>query len=451
MTRKPLADIASGRLPDAELGQNFADVCPPLDAQRALIEADRCYYCYDAPCIQACPTSINIPSFIKRIATDNLRGAATTILSANIFGGSCARVCPTEILCEGACVRNTQEDKPVEIGMLQRYATDWVYPQNAQLFQRAPDTGLHVAVVGAGPAGLACAHALSLQGHQVTVFDALAKPGGLNEYGIAAYKVPDFVQREIDWLLSIGGIEIRHGHKLGSNLGLDELRGSFAAVFIAVGLNAVHALGMQGETSAGVSDAVDFIAALRQAPRLSEVTVGRRVVIIGGGNTAIDACVQSKKLGADLVTLVYRRGPEQMSATCDEQAFAQTAGVKLLYWAQPTSIESTNGALSEVVFEHTQLGSDGRLQSTGEGFILQCDVLLKAIGQALELSALSGAEAPLHIHNGRIVVDANYATSQAGVWAGGDCVGGKVDLTVQAVEDGKRAARAIHQALTQRN
>ena len=205
MSRKPLADIAAGRLAPETLALNFDDVAPPLDRQGALLAAARCYYCYDAPCIQACPTGIDIPTFIRGIATDNLRGAADEILGANILGGMCARVCPTEILCEGDCVRNLDDDKPVQIGALQRYATDWVYRDGARLFERAPETGRRIAVVGAGPAGLSCAHQLARAGHQVTIFDANAKPGGLNEYGIAAYKVPGFAQREVDWLLSVGG------------------------------------------------------------------------------------------------------------------------------------------------------------------------------------------------------------------------------------------------------
>jgi dihydropyrimidine dehydrogenase (NAD+) subunit PreT len=448
MARKEIADVAAARLPAALLEKNFSDVAPPLDRQRALIEAQRCHYCYDAPCITACPTGIDIPSFIRSITTDNLRGAAETILDANIFGGICARVCPTEILCEGECVRNAPEEKPVEISALQRYATDWVFEANARLFERAPVTGKRVAVVGAGPAGLACAHALARQGHQVTVFEAREKAGGLNEYGIAAYKVPGFAEREVEWLLSIGGIEVRNGQTLGKNLWLEDLRGDHDAVFLGMGLAGVNALGLEGESQAGVRNAVDFIAELRQAPSLAALAVGRRVVVIGGGNTAIDAAVQSKKLGAETVTLVYRRGPEAMSATEVEQAFAQTEGVHVVHFAQPKRLLSQDGVLSGIEFEHTSIDAGGRLVGSGEHFSLAADSVLKAIGQILRVDGVSKSADVLALNKGRIRVDEQFATSVPGVWAGGDCVGGKVDLTVQAVEDGKRAARAIHAAIS---
>ncbi len=443
MTRLTHADIQAGRLPPDALARNFADVAPPLDRQQALLASQRCFYCYDAPCTTACPTGIDIPSFIKRIGTDNLKGAATDILSANILGGSCARVCPTEVLCEGACVRNKDDEKPVQIGALQRYATDWVYRDNAQLFERAPTTGKRIAVVGAGPAGLSCAHALARRGHEVTVFEARAKPGGLNEYGIAAYKVPDFAQAEIEWLLSIGGITLQHGYALGRNLSLTNLREGFHATFLGLGLGAVNALGIPGEDLAGVRDAVDFIAELRQCADLETLPVGRRVVVIGGGNTAIDAAIQSRRLGAEEVTLVYRRGAESMSATELEQAFARDEGVRIVHWARPVRLIGHNGKLSGVEFEYTKADAIGRAQGTGELFALAADSVLKAIGQVY---APPAGEA-LALDSGRICVDTEFRTSIAGVWAGGDCVGGKVDLTVQAVEDGKRAAASIHAAL----
>jgi dihydropyrimidine dehydrogenase (NAD+) subunit PreT len=293
MARKEVGDIAPGRLSAEQLARNFDDVAPPLDRQGALLAAARCYYCYDAPCIQACPTGIDIPTFIRGISTDNLKGAAEEILGANILGGMCARVCPTEILCEGDCVRNVDDDQPVQIGALQRYATDWVYRDNATLFERAPETGKRIAVIGAGPAGLSCAHQLARAGHRVTIYDANTKPGGLNEYGIAAYKVPGFAQREVDWLMSIGGIELHCGPALGRELTLSQLRGDFDAVFLGIGLGGVNALGMEGEHLHGVRNAVDFIAELRQHEHLSTLPVGRRVVVIGGGNTAIDAAIQS--------------------------------------------------------------------------------------------------------------------------------------------------------------
>lgn len=444
MARKETGDIAAGRLGAAQYARNFADVAPPLDRQRALIEASRCHFCYDAPCIQACPTAIDIPGFIRAISTDNLRGAASKILEANIFGGQCARVCPTEILCEGDCVRNSPEEKPVEIGALQRYATDWVFEQNAALFTRAAPSGHRVAVVGAGPAGLACAHALALRGHQVDVFEARAKSGGLNEYGIAAYKVVDFSQREVEWLLSIGGISVHHDRTLGRDLQLSQLRREYDAVFLGLGLGGVNALGIADEALPGVRNAVDFISDLRQAADKSALPVGRRVVVIGGGNTAIDAAIQSKRLGAERVTLVYRRGAESMSATDHEQAFAAEEGVHIIHWAQPAELIASHGVVRGIRFEHTR-NDGGKLVGSGEYFDLEADVVLKAIGQVMLTDGLSeGGIDLLRLDKGRIAVDAQFATSLAGVWAGGDCVGGKTDLTVQAVADGKHAAAAIH-------
>lgn len=445
MIRKAVADIQSSRLPADELALNFGDVAPTLSPQAALLAAQRCLYCYDAPCIQSCPTGINIPSFIRRISSGNLKGAATDILDANILGGACARVCPTEILCEGACVRHHDEGKPVQIGALQRYATDWVYARGTQLFQRAADTGKRVAIVGAGPAGLACAHALARLGHQAHIYEAQDKPGGLNEYGIAAYKVPGFAQEEIDWLLGLGGIQIHPGRRLGGDLTLEALRHDHDAVFLGLGLGAVNALGLPGEHAPGVRDAVEFIAQLRQSQDLRQLPVGRRVVVVGGGNTAIDAAIQSKRLGAEQVTLVYRRGPQQMGATAHEQEFAKEEGVTLIHWAQPSALlTDAGGQLTGISFEYTQLDASGRLRGSGDRFELAADWVLKAIGQLLDCP-LDGQT--LQQRGGRIAIDAEHRTSIAGIWAGGDCTGGKTDLTVQAVEDGKRAAASIAAAL----
>lgn len=448
MSWKATGDIAPGRLSATQLACNFADVAPPLDAAAARVAADRCHYCYDAPCIAACPTGIDIPGFIRKIGNGNLRGAAHDILAANPLGGMCARVCPTEILCEGACVRNDQDHEPVSIGALQRHATDWQMAREqagaAPLFTRGADTGRRIAVIGAGPAGLACAHELARAGHQVTIFDARAKAGGLNEYGIAAYKTVDgFAQREIDWLLSIGGIEWRAGQALGRDVALGALREQFDAVFLGLGLAGVNALGIEGEQLDGVRDAVEFIEALRQADDLARLPVGRRVVVIGGGNTAIDAAVQSRKLGALSVTIAYRRGAERMSATWAEREFAQQSGVVLLEWARPVRIVGDAGRACAVEFDVTRETEAGGLDSTGERIRIEADVVLKAIGQRP-----AAAEPTLALDGGRIVVDADGATSIAGVWAGGDCTNHRaVDLTVQAVQDGKRAAQAIDRRL----
>jgi len=308
--------IAAGRLAGDELAENFADLHPQLEPHEAMVAADRCYFCHDAPCITACPTDIDIPLFIRQIATGTPEAAAKTILSQNILGGMCARVCPTETLCEEACVREAAEGKPVLIGQLQRFATDTLQATGAHPFERADLSGKTVAVVGAGPAGLACAHRLAMLGHNVVIFEAQPKPGGLNEYGIAAYKTVDaFAQAEVDWLLQIGGIEIRHGHPLGGDVTLAGLQAEFDAVFLGMGLGGVNALGLEGDDKDGVDDAVAFIADLRQASDLAQMPVGRDVVVIGGGMTAVDAAVQSKLLGALNVTIAYRRGRDRMPAS----------------------------------------------------------------------------------------------------------------------------------------
>ncbi|MBR8380507.1 NAD(P)-dependent oxidoreductase [Burkholderia cenocepacia] len=441
MTTQPTGDIAAHRLSSTQLSCEFADIAPLLDPTAAAAAASRCHYCYDAPCVHACPTQIDIPSFIRKIGNGNLKGAATDILSANPLGGMCARVCPTEILCEGACVRNHQDAQPVAIGALQRHATDWAMQTGEVQFRRAPETGRHVAVVGAGPAGLACAHRLALAGHRVTLFDARPKAGGLNEYGIAAYKtVDDFAQREVEWLLSVGGITLETGMALGRDVTLDTLREQHDAVFLAMGLGGVRALAIDGEQLGGVMNAVDFIEQVRQADRLENVPVGRRVVVIGGGNTAIDAAVQSRKLGAERVTMVYRRGVEAMSATWAEREFAQKSGVTLITHAKPVRIAGTDGQVTGVEFEG----------ASGERFTVDADMVLKAIGQTL---VPDGVEAALLTADGtRIAVDADGRTALPDVWAGGDCAATDgVDLTVQAVQDGKRAAASIDATLAARD
>lgn len=439
-----LADLKPGRLSPDDYARNFADAHPPLNRTQALIEAERCYYCFDAPCQTACPTGIDIPSFIQRIAQDNLRGAAEAILTANPLGGLCARVCPTEVLCEQACVRNANEAKPVEIGLLQRFAVEGHLARPGKpLFERGQPTGRRVAVVGAGPAGLAAAHGLAWRGHDVTLFDAAPKLGGLNEYGLATYKVAGgFAQREIDWLLSIGGITPQLNRRLGRDITLDGLLAEYDAVFLGLGLAGVNALGMAEPELPGLRNAVDFIAELRQnAPET--VAVGRRVVVIGGGMTAVDAAVQSRLLGAEQVTLVYRRGPEGLSASEYEQHWAQTHGVTIRCWARPLGVEAEGGVLRGMRFTATRLES-GKLVDTGEPFVLEADMVLRAIGQSFVAEPVGTA---LALQDGRIQTDADGQTSVPRVWAGGDCRAGGRDLTVEAVEHGKRAAISIDRAL----
>ena len=440
-------DIRGNRLDKDEIAINFSDLHPPLSRSEALIAADRCYFCYDAPCTIACPTGIDIPGFIQKIRSDNLRGSAHTILRENIMGGMCARVCPTEVLCEEACVRNTHEEKPVEIGLLQRYATDPIFDQQVPLFARAPPTGKKVAVVGGGPAGLSCAHRLATLGHDVVVFNRDSKPGGLNEYGIAAYKtIDDFAQKEVDYIVSIGGIELRNNTVLGQDFTLNELRKSYDAVFVGIGLGSTNELSLDQESLTGVDSALEYIAELRQADDLSRLPVGRRVVVIGGGMTAIDIAVQSKRLGAELVDLVYRRGPEQMGASQYEQDLAKTNGVTIHHWAKPVELLGDEH-VATIRFERTALDSNGRLSSTGAQFELVADTVFKAIGQLLDVGVLGADTVGLEIRNDRIVVNDVGRTTLRKVWAGGDCVSGGDDLTVTAVQQGKIAAIDIDRRL----
>lgn len=437
--------VLSGRLSPADYARNFCDSHAPLNVSQALIEADRCYYCYDAPCTKACPAGINVPSFIHRIAQQNVRGAAEVILESNELGGMCARVCPTESLCEQACVRNAQQSKPVEIGLLQRFATDTYFVDPGKpLFSRAALSGKTVAVVGSGPAGLTVAHRLSRLGHDVVLFEAKDKLGGLNEYGLASYKTTNnFAQSEIRWLLSIGGIEVKTSQKLGRDFTLSDLQRDYDAVFLGMGLAGVNALGISEPDVNGIREAVDFIAELRQANDKAEVAIGRQVIVIGGGMTAVDAAVQAKKLGAREVTMVYRRGESAMKASQVEIDWARSNGVSIRHWAAPKAIVAEQGHLQGMTFAVTH-EQDGKLVETGETFTLSADMILKAIGQTYLPEA---AGASLQLRGGRIAVDEDGHTSLPGVWAGGDCVEGGLDLTVDAVRLGKLAAFSIDKTL----
>jgi glutamate synthase (NADPH/NADH) small chain len=433
-------DIAGKRLSKAQYAANFADLHPRLDDHEALVESDRCYFCHDAPCQTACPTAIDIPMFIREIQTGHPLSAAKTIFDQNILGGMCARVCPTETLCEEACVRNAAEGKPVKIGQLQRYATDAALATGKQPYGRARKTGKSVAVVGAGPAGLACAHRLAMHGHAVTIYEARKKPGGLNEFGIAAYKAVDgFAQKEVDFVLGIGGITVAHGKALGKKLKLADLRKAHDAVFLGLGLQGVNALGVKDEDLDGTADAVSYISELRQAKDLGKLPVGRRVLVIGGGMTAVDVAVQSKLLGAEDVTILYRRGQSQMKASGFEQELAQTRGVKIRCNVMPKKIVVKDGRAAGLRCEYTR-EVKGKLTGTGETFDLAADMIFKAIGQTY-VDVLGGA---LALEGGRIKVDAERRSSVAGIWAGGDCAAGGQDLTVAAVDDGRRAADSIN-------
>jgi len=431
-------DVKAGRLDPDAYSDLFSDLHPPLDGHEAHVEADRCYFCYDAPCMEACPTSIDIPMFIREISTGNPLGAAKTIFEQNIFGGMCARVCPTETLCEEVCVRETAEGKPVKIGLLQRFATDTAMAAEKQFFTRAPSTGKRVAVVGAGPAGLACAHRMAVKGHDVDVYEAHPKAGGLNEYGIASYKTPDgFAQAEVDYITAIGGITMHYEKALGAEISLSQLSADYDAVFLGMGLAGVNALSIDGAEADGSLDAVSWIGDLRQASDVSTVPVGRRVVVIGGGMTAVDAAVQAKALGADEVTICYRGPKERMKASEYEQEIAKVRGVSIRYGMTPKSMIVEGGAVAGMTFDRG-----------GETVIIACDEVMKAIGQAFVPDCLNGSGETIALDGGRIAVDEEGRTSMAKVWAGGDCVNAGDDLTVTAVSQGRDAAESIHSALS---
>ena len=433
--------IVANRLPSEQVENNFVDLHPPLSEHEALIASDRCYFCYDAPCVTACPTEIDIPLFIRQIMTGTPQASGKTILAQNILGGMCARVCPTETLCEQACVREISEGKPVEIGRLQRYATDSIMELSQHPFERSAETGLKIAVIGAGPAGLACAHRLAMHGHKVTILDKNNKAGGLNEYGIAAYKsVDNFAQKEIDWLLEIGGIEIKSNCVLNENIFIDELKAEYNAVFLGVGLVGVNELSVPGNDKNNVLDAVKFIENLRQKEDKASIPIGRKIVVIGGGMTAVDAAVQSKLLGADDVSIVYRRERAKMGASKFEQDLATSKGVRIIENASPVEI-SGNEAASSIKFAYTK-STNGILEIQSEEFELEVDQVFKAIGQNIDSNLRN-----LKLENGKIVIDEEGRTSIKGLWAGGDCALGGEDLTVTAVAQGRDAAESINNRL----
>ena len=437
--------IENNRLSPSEYELNFSDIHPPFDKKEAaLVEANRCLFCYDAPCTKSCPTSINIPKFIKQITTDNIKGSAHTIFQSNIFGGGCSRVCPVEKLCEGACVYNLMHEDPIPIARLQRHATENAIKEKWQLFQRKQTTGKKVAVIGAGPAGLSCAHVLAREGSEVTVFEKESRGGGLMTYGIAAYKVtPEFCQEEVDFITSIGGIRIEYNRELGKNITLDEVKAQYDAVYIGMGVGLARRLDIPGEELEGVVDAIEFIYNLR-SKAFSQVPVGDRVAVIGLGMTAIDAATQAKRLGAKEVTIVYRRTQDEMPCTQVELDLAMLDGCKIVWLAAPKEVTGENGKVKSLVCSKMELGAadaSGRKapSDTGETFSIDVDMVIKAAGQMpyKDLVATNN----LQHNNGRLVVNKNE-TSISGVFAGGDCVNGGKEV-VDAVQAGKDGAQAI--------
>jgi dihydropyrimidine dehydrogenase (NAD+) subunit PreT len=423
-------------LPTEQIEENFAEIAPPMTEAEAAVEANRCLYCYDAPCMHACPTHIDVPSFIKKIASGNLTGSARVIFDANPIGATCARVCPVEVLCEGACVEKTLLQKPIEIGRLQRYATDHAIQSGKQLFETGEPNGRKVAVVGSGPAGISCSSYLARLGYDVTVYDRRPLPGGLNTYGMAEYKMTQSTALE----------EVREAERLGVkfrvNIGVgspefpfDSIRDTNDAVFIATGLGATNRLNIPGEELAGVIDALAFIERVKSREWHS-IPLGRAVAVIGAGNTAIDAATQAKRLGAEKVMLIYRRTESDAPAYDYEKELAKKDGIQFYWQTTPIEIIGTESVLA--------------IRCTGkDGFVfdIPCDQVIKAIGQTKTASFFSDVCNIEVDDKGRVIVNDKMQTSDPKIFAGGDCVNGGGEA-VEAAQMGKIAAQGIHLSLT---
>ena len=438
--------IQSNRLSAEQYAQNFSDIHPAFEtADAALVEANRCLFCYDAPCMKSCPTSIDVPKFIRQITTENLKGSAHTILVSNIMGAGCSKVCPVEKLCEGACVFNFMEEEPIAIAKLQRYSTEKALQLKWKLFTRKESVGKKVAIIGAGPAGLSCAHMLSLEGVDVTIYEREEEGGGLMTYGIAAYKVtPQFCRDEVDYILSIGGINIKYEQELGRNIELSELQNNYDAVYLAFGVGLARQLQIPGEELTGVVDAINFIYEIRNNG-YSNVAVGNKVAVIGMGMTAIDAATQAKRLGAEEVTILYRRTQEEMPSTEVELNIAKLDGCKIIWLAAPVEVIGFEGKVIGLKSAVMQLGepdASGRRspETTDEEFIIEVDMVIKAAGQMPfeELVSKNGFANT----NGKIEVNDYSVTNLKGIFAGGDCVNGGKEV-VDAVQAGKDGAEEI--------
>ncbi|MBL7708637.1 MAG: NAD(P)-dependent oxidoreductase [Chitinophagaceae bacterium] len=438
--------VKNNRLTNEQYEANFSDIHPPYESiTAAKVDANRCLFCYDAPCMKSCPTSIDVPKFIKQIATENIKGSAKTIFSSNIMGAGCSKVCPVEKLCEGACVYNLLEEEPIPIAKLQRYSTEIAMKENWQLFQRKTSTGKKVAIVGAGPAGLSCAHVLSKEGVEVTIYEKESKGGGLMTYGIAAYKVtPQFCEEEVNYILSIGGIEIKYNQELGKDITLSQLKKEYDAVYLGIGVGVARQLEIPGEKLEGVTDAIQFIYDIR-TKGYPAVPVGDKVAVIGMGMTAIDAATQAKRLGAKEVTLVYRRTEAEKPCTDVELDIAKTDGCEIIWLAAPKKIKGTLGKVKQLVCSVMKLGepdASGRRSpvDTGETFTLDVDMVIKAAGQVPFEKLVKKYN--LDNKNGKLLINENCATNSKGVFAGGDAVNGGKEV-VDAVEAGKKGAAAI--------
>jgi dihydropyrimidine dehydrogenase (NAD+) subunit PreT len=434
----------------AQLEQNFSEYLAPLSDREAVIEANRCLFCYDAPCTHACPTHIDIPGFIKKIASKNTRGSARVILESNFLGSTCARVCPVEELCEGACVLGS-DHKPITIGRLQRYATDHVMDRKIDLFKAGKPTGKKVVVIGAGPAGLSCAAELAKLGHAVTILEKKPLAGGLSTYGIVVFREPVEVSlAEVEMVKRLG-VEIKTGVRVGVDVKLEELLSSYDAIFIGAGLGKVPTLGIPGENLPGVIDGIEFIERTK-TDKIETIPVGKKVAVIGAGNTAIDAATIAKRLGAEQVIMVYRRTPAEMTAYGFEFEFAKKEGIEYRFLTAPVGIKGSS-IVEGLECQKMQLGAadaSGRPRPEpvpGSNFVLECDMVISAIGQEKQTSIAE--QLNLEIQKGYVVVNLETnQTSHAKVFAGGDCVRLTGDAsTVMAVQDGKIAAKGIHAML----
>jgi dihydropyrimidine dehydrogenase (NAD+) subunit PreT len=438
--------IKNNRLTSEEYQKNFSDIHPPYETKdAAMTEANRCLFCYDAPCMKSCPTSIDVPMFIRQISTDNVKGSAKTIFDSNIMGAGCSRVCPVEKLCEGACVYNLMGEKPIDIAKLQRYSTEKAINEKWKLYKKGNDTGKKVVIIGAGPAGLACAHALAQAGVQVTIFEKEKKGGGLMTYGVAGYKVtPQFCEDEVKWITSIGNIKIQYGKSLGKDVFLNDLQKDYDAVFLGIGVGVARPLSILGENLKGVVDAIEFIYQIR-TKSLEKVAIGDNIAVIGLGMTAIDAATQSKRLGAKNVTIVYRRTESEKPCTQEEVDIARLDGCNFVFLAAPKEIKGSGGKVKKLVCEKMTLGepdASGRRAPvpTGETFSLDVDMVIKAAGQMPFENLVKDSK--LNNAYGKITVNKDGSTNLKGVYAGGDAVNGGKEV-VDAVQAGKDGAKGI--------
>jgi dihydropyrimidine dehydrogenase (NAD+) subunit PreT len=447
-----MSSISGGQI-STNLAKNFQEIFQGLTKNEAIEESNRCLYCYDAPCIKACPTSIQIPKFIKKIASDNLKGSAKTILESNPIGASCARVCPTEELCEGACVLN-HVSKPISIGNLQRYATDWAMKQNEPLFEAGAQNGKTVAIIGSGPAGLSTARELSRLGYQVTIFEAEKEAGGLGRYGIVSFRLPkEVVEWEVQQIEQMG-VEIKTNIKVGVDISAQQIIDQFDRVVLAIGMGKVPNLGIEGEQFNGVHDAIEFVK-YTKASELTDSVVGKKVVVIGAGNTAIDAATTALRLGASNVKILYRRTKNEMTAYQFEYDFAKQDGVEFRWLTAPAKIiGNENGEVVGLECVNMQLGEadlDGRqrpIPIDGSEFTIEVDLVIKAIGQSRYTKLIEAFE--LNHTKGVVDVEAEtLKTSQEKIYACGDVIFGNGQgeaMVVTAAEQGKEVAKAIHQS-----